>query len=229
MSGVNMNGIGSIANLQASGNIDVEMFMMQISAQRASNLESQMKDQVNEVKARQEVIGGLTKLVNALSSLIKAKQQGEEVTLPEQTMRPDLDKHDWKTVLEEAGLVVQSDDENASNYLKRNYVYTGGGCMPGAYTLAPGDAFDATMEGPSSAARSIVGPTQTLVGVTAKKEIIEGWIDGLKGNIDGLNSQGQLDMIRLQSIMNKRNESFEQMTNMMQKFNKARESIVRNI
>ena len=242
MSGI--TGLGAIAGVQANSNIDVEMFMMQISAQRASNLESQMKDQVNEVKARQDAIGKLTQLVNTLTSLIKGAQSGAEITLPQQTLRPDLGKNDWVTVLEDAGLSVQSDDEKAPNYLKANYAYTSGGCvpaplpgrqsMPGGYTSTPGDAptiprDDIGAARQATVQESIVGPTKTLIGMSAKKETLEGWIDGLKGSIDGLNSQGQLDMIRLQSVMNKRNEAFEQMTNTMQKFSKARESIVGNL
>ena len=179
---VEMGGMGAIAGVQSNSNIDIEMFMMQISAERANNLESQMKDQVNEVKARQDAIGKLTKFLNDLSGAIKGKKDGDDIKMNDLGLTTKYDpdcKDGWSALLEKFGCTYKSGQITSDGH--------------------------------------------------AKKETIEGWMEQLKGGIDALNSQGQLDMIRLQSIMNKRNESFEQMTNMMQKFNKARESIVGNL
>jgi len=51
----------------------------------------------------------------------------------------------------------------------------------------------------------------------------------LKGRIDSLNSSSQMDMIRMQSLMNKRNQAFELMTNVLSKFSKNRDAIIGNM
>ncbi len=58
-----------------------------------------------------------------------------------------------------------------------------------------------------------------------------GWdkmIEHLKAFIDSQNSSSQLDMIRLQTLMNKRNQSFDTMTNVLSKMAKSRDSIISN-
>ncbi|HAO34508.1 MAG TPA: hypothetical protein DCQ84_16405 [Candidatus Competibacteraceae bacterium] len=52
---------------------------------------------------------------------------------------------------------------------------------------------------------------------------------GLKNLTDKLNSQSQMDMIRLQSLMNKRDQAFEMMTNVLQKTSKLNGDIVANM
>jgi len=54
-------------------------------------------------------------------------------------------------------------------------------------------------------------------------------IENIKGYIDTINSTSQLDMIRLQSLMNKYNQAFDMMTNMLSKFGKSKDSIIGNI
>jgi hypothetical protein len=54
-------------------------------------------------------------------------------------------------------------------------------------------------------------------------------LSNIKGVMDTLNNNSQLDMIRLQGLMNKRNQSFELMSNTIAKLNKARETIVSNM
>lgn len=51
----------------------------------------------------------------------------------------------------------------------------------------------------------------------------------IKGQIDGLNNSQQMDMLRLQSLSNKRNEAFETMTNFIKKMQDNRSSIVGNM
>ena len=54
-------------------------------------------------------------------------------------------------------------------------------------------------------------------------------IEILKAHIDTLNSSSQMDMIRLQSLMNKRNQAFEMMTNSISKLNKPKDSVIGNL
>jgi len=50
----------------------------------------------------------------------------------------------------------------------------------------------------------------------------------LKGVIDQMNSDSQLDMIGIQGLVNKRNEAFDTLTNLLSKFQKTIDGIVGN-
>ncbi|NOU94063.1 hypothetical protein GC093_12660 [Paenibacillus sp. LMG 31456] len=54
-------------------------------------------------------------------------------------------------------------------------------------------------------------------------------LDSLRGKIDSLNSSQQMDMLRLQSLTNKRNEAFDTMTNFIKKMSDQRTSIIGNM
>ena len=51
----------------------------------------------------------------------------------------------------------------------------------------------------------------------------------IKGAIDGQSNSQQMDMLRLQSLSNKRNEAFDVMTNFVKKMQDSRSSIVGNM
>ncbi len=54
-------------------------------------------------------------------------------------------------------------------------------------------------------------------------------IENLKAHVDQLNSTSQMAMIRLQSLMNKRNQAYEMMTNALQKLSGSVDKIIANI
>jgi len=51
----------------------------------------------------------------------------------------------------------------------------------------------------------------------------------VKGQIDALSNSQQMDMLRLQSLTNKRNEAFDVMTNFIKKMQDSRSSIIGNM
>ncbi len=55
---------------------------------------------------------------------------------------------------------------------------------------------------------------------------INTWIEAIKGKIDSLNSTQQLAMVRMQSLMNKRNEAFDLLSTCLKKFADANSSII---
>ena len=63
----------------------------------------------------------------------------------------------------------------------------------------------------------------------ARQKTFDVWTEQLKGKIDSLSSTQQMDMLRLQSLSNKRNEAFEIMTNFVKKMSDNRASIVGNL
>ncbi|MBW7899917.1 MAG: hypothetical protein H3C26_00440 [Rhodocyclaceae bacterium] len=68
-------------------------------------------------------------------------------------------------------------------------------------------------------------------GITgnATKGELEGVIQELKSKIDSASNSQQMDMLRLQSLSNKRNEAFDLMTNFIKKMQDNRSSIVGNM
>lgn len=54
-------------------------------------------------------------------------------------------------------------------------------------------------------------------------------ITSLKGSIDSLSNTQQMDMLRLQSLSNKRNEAFDVMTNFLKKMQDNRSAIIGNM
>ena len=69
----------------------------------------------------------------------------------------------------------------------------------------------------------------TAVPKFANKGELDKAITELKGQIDSLGSTQQMDMLRLQSLSNKRNEAFDLMTNFMKKFADKRDAIIGNM
>ncbi|MED4730048.1 hypothetical protein D1872_192120 [compost metagenome] len=62
-----------------------------------------------------------------------------------------------------------------------------------------------------------------------QKEALQKQIESLKGQIDSLGSAAQMDMLRLQSLSNKRNEAFDVMTDFVKKMQDSRNSIISNM
>ncbi|WP_313893544.1 hypothetical protein [Psychrobacillus sp.] len=61
------------------------------------------------------------------------------------------------------------------------------------------------------------------------KEQLDALISQTKGNIDSLSNSQQMDMLRLQSLSNKRNEAFDVMSNFVKKMQENRSSIIGNM
>ena len=58
---------------------------------------------------------------------------------------------------------------------------------------------------------------------------VDNAIANLKSSIDTVNNQSQMDMVRLQGLMDKRNQSFDMMTNTISKSSKSLDSIIGNM
>jgi len=54
-------------------------------------------------------------------------------------------------------------------------------------------------------------------------------IDLMKGRIDALNSESQLDMIRLQSLMSKRDNIYQSISNLMKTDQKSKDTAISNL
>jgi hypothetical protein len=61
------------------------------------------------------------------------------------------------------------------------------------------------------------------------KEEAQAMTENIKTGIDNLSWSSQLDMIKLQGLINKRNQGIEMLTNLMQKFQQTNNTIIGNM
>ncbi|NMK47575.1 hypothetical protein [Achromobacter sp. Bel] len=76
------------------------------------------------------------------------------------------------------------------------------------------------------AAGNVTGATVT--GLPTRSEV-DAAITKVKGQVDAAGNSQQMDMLRLQSMSNKRNEAFDVMTNFVKKMQDSRASIIGNM
>lgn len=63
---------------------------------------------------------------------------------------------------------------------------------------------------------------------SANKQTIEGMVQRVKSAIDGLNTDAQADMTRLQSLVDRRDEAYSTATNLMTNVSDTRSNTIRN-
>ena len=64
---------------------------------------------------------------------------------------------------------------------------------------------------------------------SANKKTIEGMLSRVKSEIDALNNEAQTDMTRLQSLVDRRDESYSTATNLMTSVSDTRSNVIRNL
>lgn len=198
---MSIDGLGAAAlqnvNIQ---NMDIETALMMVQSERAKLLDTQLANQISEVKARNDQI---SKLNNALSELNKAaamcNADGKKSIDNDKSFKKDsyAFERQVNTALINAGISDPGLSKNDS----------GGGGL----TNIDGMRLKGGLRG------------------DVKKPAIDALINTVKGQIDQLNNTSQMDMLRLQSMTNKRNEAFDIMTNFIKKMQDSRSSIIGNM
>lgn len=161
--------------------MDLETAMLMVQTQRTQLLDQQLRDQIDELRKRNEQTARLNELLAALSSVRNRFPAGAA-----------------------AGARLDSTGAAAS------------------YAEALGRLRTAE----SSAALTLELPQDAASWTKAQ---IDTAVSAVRGAIDALTNTQQMDMLRLQSLTNKRNEAFEVMAAFIKKMQEARSSIVGNI
>ncbi len=218
-----VNDAQSIAPQSLNG-MDLETAMLAVQSRRASLLEDQLKDQIASVQAKNnqisrlnELLGQLNKAAAAMPSDAKA---GDKVKLSPAaraeinaaaaqagiSLPPEFQPR-WDVRLRD-GSVIQVDEAGkaeAENCKKLNWAFRSSNY---------------------SGVKGVASITETS---NINKGQLDGFVQQMKSNIDSLSNSQQMDMLRLQSLSNKRNEAFEVMTNFMKKMQDNRNSIIGNM
>ena len=135
-------------------------------------------------------------------------------------------------LLEEQLVQQMTSVQNQNNQI--SLLNTLQGELNAASALFKSDAkSDDTIKTPESLTKAFTAAglevPKEFAGDKIKKSDVETYSQKTKSQIDSLSNSQQMDMLRLQSLSNKRNEAFETMTNFMKKLQDGRNAIVGNM
>ena len=199
---MNVNGVGGVTPVNIQG-MDLETALMTVQSQRANLLEAQLKDQIEAVQKKNDQISKLNVALGALNAL---------------SAKFPADKNDKKLGETDAAKNDFQMEKDANSALA-------------AAGITPNPDVKGRMNADGVTPKDSKGDTWFSGGVngSSKKSDIDATIQTVKSQIDSLSNTQQMDMLRLQSLSNKRNEAFETMTNFIKKMQDNRSSIVGNM
>ncbi|CAB3873244.1 MULTISPECIES: hypothetical protein [Achromobacter] len=203
MSTINANGGVGAISLQNLQSMDIETALMAVQSERTKLLDTQLQAQIQEVQNRNEMIGKLNNVLNALNAAAGQFKAGASGT----------DKiPDW------------NNDKVKAIEIPLNDAIKAAGLGDLGFTARQG-----RISNPSDPMGTVLpAATNIMQGATTKGEV-DAAINKVKGMIDAAGNSQQMDMLRLQSLTNKRNEAFDVMTNFVKKMQESRSSIIGNM
>ena len=236
MTAISATSVMSVTQLQG---LDLETALMSVQTQRANLLEDQLKEQMQEVQQRNAQI---SKLNEALSGARELSARFSDKSSSSDKISSKIDDErgqyhktqEWKDEFKQIYNGF-SDKDKAIYNAKPFSVKT---LRPDPdwnprrlaeldkMLIAPDNRTDTgrMLEKMTTAAAS----ANITLDVKNKGELTTA-IENLKSKIDSESNSQQMDMLRLQSLSNKRNEAFEVMTNFIKKMQDSRSSIVGNM
>ena len=202
-----LSGIGGVSSINVQS-MDLETALMAVQSNRANLLETQLKDQISSVQAKNDQISKLNQLLGTLNK----------------------------------AAALFGSDAKADTRIDGNAAFSNGGKydiereVNSAYITAgvanPGLSSDGSSGGGLTNSLNANGSETRLPG-GLRGDVTKGKLDGaiqqVKSQIDSMSNSQQMDMLRLQSLSNKRNEAFDVMTNFIKKMQENRSSIIGNM
>ena len=191
-------------------NMDLQTALLAVQSQRANQLETQLKDQIAAVQAKNDQIGKLNLALAALNNQSAAFPPNSSAS---------------STI----GGTSQARQNDYALEKAANSAMAAAGLAPNPNSLGRMTEGD-----PLSNSKADVGWNSGtwyrggICGNSTKGEV-DSTIQLVKGQIDNLSNTQQMDMLRLQSLTNKRNEAFDTMTNFIKKMQDSRSAIVGNL
>jgi hypothetical protein len=188
-----------LANLDTSGTGDLETVILALAMERSETLDKVIQGQIKDMQDRNAEIRRLQEAIQDLRNNAPAKDKKGHAF---GQLKPETVE-----LLKEYGWIKDGTRKEFDWKTMRNKeipIYTGSFI----YT----DNKDEPL-------------TFKLAGDGKLQQLMEHF----KMEIDKQSSNSQLDMIKLQGLINKRNQSIEMMTNMLQKFHSVMEKIVGNM
>lgn len=221
----------TVSSMSLSG-LDIETAMAAVQSTRANLLENQLKSQMESVQQKNEQMASINEHMNqlrldlaSLESQIPVKQDLETaISRMEDLLTKCKNPDQWIGISNVWG----GDDPQASiemeQMLKDLGIDTSG--IKDIDANGTRDASNPMIKQFISELDSKLDSLKNLdQEITAKKTEIE----NSKTQIDNLSNSQQMEMLRLQSLSNKRNEAFDLLSNFIKKMQDNRSSIIGNM
>ena len=237
---INGINIGGVQSMDLSS-MDLETALMQVQQQRTQLLDATLRSQMDAVNTRNQDIAKL----NEQSATLRNANTGMESANVEMTAKiaeyKDLaerltaskcpDPNGWY------GLSFGQGDNGPLSYSTLDQIKAAGLDIPGGDNAPRNVDGNHTMDAKGWVVQSfidqlgakIAGMEESIKTNTATIKTNNDAIADNKTQIDSLGNSQQMDMLRLQSLSNKRNEAFDVMTNFIKKMQDNRSSIVGNM
>jgi hypothetical protein len=185
-----IGGVGGSGNVFLGsdvGSLSIEDALLLVQMDRVRLCESQLQDQINSIRAKNDQMAKLNDLKTKITEL-KAD------------FKSDAKETDSLSNNLTSGKKWDPDVKNTATELAKGWQELG---------LDP------------SYVDKFTKGTITKGELAAAEQVI-------KSQTDSLSSSSQMDMVRLQSLNNKRSEAFDTMTNMLKKASDSKSSVVSN-
>ena len=204
----------AVALINTAG-MDIETALMAVQSQRAQLLETQLSNQIEEVRIRNDKIAKLNQVLNVLNK-VSASFKGDAKS-GDKIGKDAANKlqGEMKEACDAAGLSLELSDKVDNSKKIAELEKTFGKDSP-------------IMKWQIDKLKAEHSP-DGLFSANTKKGKVEAAVNQVKGMIDTANNSNQMDMLRLQSLTNKRNEAFDLMTNFIKKMQDSRSSIIGNM
>ena len=230
--------ISGAAPVQDLSGLDIETAIMTVQSTRAQLLEDQLKSQLNDVKARNERISNLNNTLSTARNLqacfpadAKADKRIADLPKEDRSKAEDAVEEKYK-----AQFKAMTPEERARLCSPSGLKLSLAGAALTSYKSLPSfkeAMYDAKHMADSACKSSILLEQLKQQGAIAGVEIdvgdkgeLDKLVENIKSLIDSESNSQQMDMLRLQSLSNKRNEAFELMTNFIKKMQDSRSSII---
>ena len=216
---MSINGLGGTTsvNMQNIQSMDIETALMMVQSERTKLLDAQLQTQIQEVQNRNEQVAKLNNVLSGLNSYA-AKINGTDAGSTaggwdaQAVASIEVPLND---AIRDAGIT----DLGFSGNGQRSKLNADG--TKQAFTI--GAAKNNVLEN-----TELTASKNIMNGGTTKGQI-DAAITKVKGMIDAAGNSQQMDMLRRQSMSNKRNEAFDVMTNFVKKMQESRSSIIGNM
>lgn len=216
-----MNTIGNAASgismisAQSLASMDIETALLTVQNQRTQLIDEQLKTQINEVNLRNQMTARLNDMQAKLNGLKAALKSDAK---PHHTV-PDTSEN--QQLARDYAMIALSSGMSTDPVGVKNIKYNSDGSIK-SFELATKSVKDGYKVWPFV-------PKYKDVWDPPSKEGIEKSLTQIKSRLDSESNTQQMDMLRLQQLSNKRNESFDIMTNFIKKMQDNRSAIIGNL
>ncbi len=231
-----IQGASSVATMSVQG-MDIETALLAVQNQRASLLENQLRGQLDTVaakngaigKANEELAGKRSELAELEASYATDQASLANLQLMKQHLQAVISVNGGGNNWTGLGNGWANDSADESQNMLALVKAEGLTSVCEARDIDRNGTMDATGYTMEDWISQIDDKIAAIEAKPAQIAALKADMDNLKTGIDSMSNSQQMDMLRLQSLSNKRNEAFDVMTNFMKKMQDNRSGIISNM